>query len=99
MCRVAWRAAPTATSSSRFPRTRCWPKCSGTSPVDEAARQEWGRFLDDLVHELRAPLTAIGGYAALLTDEGLPDPACEWAATIEAQSGRLGRQLEALLAI
>lgn len=65
----------------------------------EAERTGWGEFLDDLVHELRAPLTAVGGYAALLAGDDLPDEARDAAAIIEAQAGRLGSQLELLLEV
>src|SRR5438105_2974462 len=37
--------------------------------MPDAVRRECGGFLDDLVHELRAPLTAIAGYALLLQDD------------------------------
>lgn len=65
----------------------------------DSGRGAWGEFLDDLVHELRAPLTAVGGYAALLAGDDLPADTRDAAATIEAQAARLGAQLELLLEV
>lgn len=44
------------------------PRCP--EPDGEASREEWGRFLSGLVHELKTPLTSLGMIAQLLGRNG-----------------------------
>jgi signal transduction histidine kinase len=65
---------------------------------DDALDQQ-RRFLADASHELRTPLTAIRGYARMLDDWGLDDPAVarESTAAIEQNATRMSALVEQLL--
>ena len=65
---------------------------------DEALEQQ-RRFLADASHELRTPLTAIRGYARMLNDWALDDPAVarESIEAIDRNATRMTRLVEQLL--
>jgi two-component system sensor histidine kinase BaeS len=62
----------------------------------ERARRTERDFLLSVSHDLRTPLTSIGGWAEALTDGTAPDPR-RAGATILAESGRLDRLVRDLL--
>jgi signal transduction histidine kinase len=62
----------------------------------ERAQQAERDFLLSVSHDLRTPLTSIGGWAEALADEAAPDPAAA-GATIQAEAGRLDRLVRDLL--
>jgi signal transduction histidine kinase len=64
------------------------------------ARQRETELLADLRHDLRTPLTVIGGYAAALADGTAMGPGAELAArTIGEEAARLGRLVDELGAV
>ena len=64
------------------------------------ARQRETELLADLRHDLRTPLTVIGGYAAALADGTAAGPDAERAArTIGEEAARLGRLVDELGAV
>jgi two-component system OmpR family sensor kinase len=64
------------------------------------ARQRETELLADLRHDLRTPLTVIGGYAAALADGTATGPEAERAArTIGEEAARLGRLVDELGAV
>ena len=64
------------------------------------ARQRETELLADLRHDLRTPLTVIGGYAAALADGTAAGPDAERAArTIGDEAARLGRLVDELGAV
>lgn len=64
------------------------------------ARQRETELLADLRHDLRTPLTVIGGYAAALADGTAAGPEAERAArTIGEEAARLGRLVDELGAV
>lgn len=64
------------------------------------ARQRETELLADLRHDLRTPLTVIGGYAAALADGTAVGPDAERAArTIGEEAARLGRLVDELGAV
>jgi len=64
-----------------------------------ASEERQRRFLLAVSHELRTPLTAVAGYAEALQD-GLPPAEVPHAASvIAAESGRLQRRVEDLMAL
>ena len=64
------------------------------------ARQRETDLLADLRHDLRTPLTVIGGYAAALADGTAAGPEAERAArTIGEEAARLGRLVDELGAV
>jgi two-component system, OmpR family, sensor kinase len=62
----------------------------------QQARQAEREFLLSVSHDLRTPLTAIGGWAEALADGAAPDPAAA-GETIRAASSRLDRLVRDLL--
>ena len=61
----------------------------------ETMRQD---FISNVSHEIQSPLTSIGGFAALLKKEGLPDAERQrYADIIEAESKRLSSLSDNLL--
>ena len=61
----------------------------------ETMRQD---FISNVSHEIQSPLTSIGGFAALLKKDGLPDDERKrYAAVIEAESKRLSSLSDNLL--
>ena len=62
----------------------------------ERARRTERDFLLSVSHDLRTPLTSIGGWAEALTDGTAPDPAAA-GRTILAEAGRLDRLVHDLL--
>ena len=61
----------------------------------ETMRQD---FISNVSHEIQSPLTSIGGFAALLQKDGLPDEERRrYAAIIETESKRLSALSENLL--
>lgn len=61
----------------------------------ESMRQD---FISNVSHEIQSPLTSIGGFAALLQKDGLPDDErYRYAAVIEAESKRLSSLSDNLL--
>ena len=61
----------------------------------ETMRQD---FISNVSHEIQSPLTSIGGFAALLKKDGLPDDERRrYAAVIEAESKRLSSLSDNLL--
>lgn len=61
----------------------------------ETMRQD---FISNVSHEIQSPLTSIGGFAALLQRDGLPEEdRRHYAAVIEAESKRLSSLSENLL--
>lgn len=67
---------------------------------DEALKRQ-RRFVSDAGHELKTPLTSIGGYARMLEKWGLGDPekAEEGVAAIRRESERMRDLVEGLLAL
>jgi two-component system, OmpR family, sensor kinase len=62
----------------------------------ERARRTERDFLLSVSHDLRTPLTSIGGWAEALTDGTAPDPRAA-GATIVSEAGRLDRLVRDLL--
>jgi len=62
----------------------------------QQARRTEREFLLSVSHDLRTPLTAIGGWAEALTDGAAPDPAAA-GETIRVASARLDRLVQDLL--
>ncbi|HZM31554.1 MAG TPA: HAMP domain-containing sensor histidine kinase [Acidimicrobiales bacterium] len=62
----------------------------------ERARSTERDFLLSVSHDLRTPLTSIGGWAEALADGTAPDPAAA-GRTIQAEAGRLDRLVHDLL--
>jgi signal transduction histidine kinase len=66
--------------------------------AQQEALQVKDQFLSIVSHELRTPLTTMKGYAQLLTRTLKDDPdSRRWAASIDAQIGRLSRLVDDLL--
>lgn len=66
--------------------------------AQQEALQVKDQFLSIVSHELRTPLTTMKGYAQLLTRKLTHEPDSQrWAASIDAQIGRLSRLVDDLL--
>jgi signal transduction histidine kinase len=66
--------------------------------AQQEALQVKDQFLSIVSHELRTPLTTMKGYAQLLTRKLKDEPESQrWAASIDAQIGRLSRLVDDLL--
>ena len=66
----------------------------------KAASQAKSAFLNIAAHELRTPITVVGGYLSMLTDGSLGRVPESWSAPLQvvvAKTGELNRIVEALL--
>jgi two-component system OmpR family sensor kinase len=64
----------------------------------ERSEQQMREFLSDASHELRTPLTIVRAHAEMYRNPGFaPEDARAYAATIEAESVRMGRLVDDLL--